>query len=124
VVTARRAEALARSRVQADVVVGSSGDTREAGKRDEFTVPPRAVVMTEGELGGSIETPEGLVRFPAPRRRKPVVGAYGAGDTFAGALTWFLACGVPLADACARAAEHGAAVLSCLDPLECQKPLE
>jgi len=41
----------------------------------------------------------------------------------AGALTWFLALGLPVAEACARAAHHGAAVLGSLEPVDAQLPL-
>ena len=57
---------------------------------------------------------------PAP----PVTGAaYGAGDSFVGALTWYLACGLSVEDACVRAGPHGAAVLRGINPLETQLPL-
>ena len=124
VVTARRSEALARSGVCADVVVGSAHDPREAGRRADYAVPPAALVMTEGALGGGIETAEGRRRFAAPRPPDRIVGAYGAGDSFAGALTWYMARGLALVDACERAARHGAAVLRGINPLEHQEPLE
>src|SRR6267142_3233107 len=53
----------------------------------------------------------------------PRGGSYGAGDSFAGALTWYAALGLSLDDACARASAHGAAVLGSLDPIEVQLPL-
>jgi ribokinase len=37
---------------------------------------------------------------------------------------WFLAAGLPVEVACARAGPHGAAVLRSLDPREGQLPLE
>jgi ribokinase len=124
VATARRREAIFRSGVQADVIVGSLLDPRERASLQDFPVPPRALVMTEGAAGGQIETAEGITRFPAPRIRPPPGGgSYGAGDSFAGALTWYLALGLPVTEACARAAHHGAAVLGSLDPLESQLPL-
>jgi ribokinase len=53
-----------------------------------------------------------------------VIGAaYGAGDTFAAALTWYVAAGLPVPEACARAGAHGAAVLAGLDPRDAQLPL-
>jgi ribokinase len=122
VVTARRRPALARAGVRADVVVGSAVDAREASTLADYPVPPGALVLTEGEAGGRVETAEGVARFPAP---PPVRGggAYGAGDSFAGALVYYLALGLPLLAACARAGEHGAAVLRGLDPREHQLPL-
>ena len=123
VVTARRQAALATSGVIADVVVGSAHDPREASALSDYAVPPRAIVMTEGGAGGYVETAAGRERFAAPPVPSRTVGAYGAGDSFAGALTWYLARGLATAEACARAAEHGAAVLRGVNPLEQQLPL-
>jgi len=123
VVTARRREALARSRVRADVVIGSVSDPREHARRDDFPEPPGALVLTAGAEGGVVETADGTRRFAAPPAAPRGGGAYGAGDSFAGALVYYLAAGLPLLDACTRAGRHGAAVLASLDPLEAQLPL-
>ena len=123
VVTARRAKALAKSGVRADVVIGSAYDLRETSTLSEYAVPPLALVMTEGGDGGYVETPSGRERFAAAPPPAHIVGAYGAGDSFAGALTWYLARGLAIADACARAAAHGAAVLGGINPLEQQMRL-
>ena len=124
IVTARRGEALARSGVRADVVVGSALDSREASRLADYAVRPGALVMTEGAKGGYIETAGGTKRFAAAEKPSGASGAYGAGDTFAGALVWYLAAGLDIEAACARAAAHGAAVLRGLNPLEHQLPLE
>ena len=51
--------------------------------------------------------------------------SYGAGDSFAGALTWYLAaCHLDIEAACARAAEHGAAVLRGVNPIANQMRLD
>jgi ribokinase len=123
VVTARRAEALAGSGVEADVVVGSGSDPREASRRDDYPVPPRMLVMTAGAEGGWIETAAGTERFPPSPAPAPVLGSYGAGDTFAAALTWYLAAGAAPREACVRAARHGAAVLRGRNPLDHQLAL-
>jgi len=123
VVTARRSEALAKSGVTADVVVGSAHDPREASTLAGYAAPPRALVMTEGAAGGYIETSHGRERFAASASPSPIIGAYGAGDSFAGALTWYIARGLAITDACARASAHGAAVLRGINPLEQQLPL-
>jgi len=123
VVTARRRAALAASGVRADVVVGSAADPREASTLADYPVPPRALVLTEGAAGGRIETAAGVVRFAAPPSPGRVASAYGAGDTFAAAMTYYLAAGLAVARACERAAPHGAAVLRALDPREGQLPL-
>ncbi|HEX4385273.1 MAG TPA: PfkB family carbohydrate kinase [Myxococcales bacterium] len=123
IVTARRQEALRKSRVRADVVVGSASDPRESCALSDFEVPPAALVLTEGKRGGRIETAAGSERFEAAAVAGAAGGAYGAGDSFAGALVYFLAAGLPVAKACARASEYGAAVLGGLEPLSVQKVL-
>jgi ribokinase len=123
VVTARRRPALVRSGVRADVVVGSALDPRESSVLADYTVAPGALVLTEGAKGGRIETASGAVRFPAPPPPERTVAAYGAGDTFAGALTYYLAAGMPLESACERAGHHAVAVLGGLDPRDRQLPL-
>jgi len=122
VVAARRRECMAAAGVAIDLVVGSRVDPREMATRADFAVPPAAVVMTDGARGGSVETAGGVTRFDSPRV-EAVVGSYGAGDSFAAALTYFVASGLGVADAAARAAHHGAAVVASLDPLAAQKPL-
>lgn len=121
VVTARRAAVLAAAAVAADVVVGSVNDPRESA--NAYPVPPRAIVLTDGRRGGRIMTAAGSEAFAAPPPPPRIVGSYGAGDSFAGALTWYLVAGLPLKDACERAGAHGAAVLAGIDPLQHQLPL-
>lgn len=117
VVTARRRPALVRSGVRADVVVGSRLDAREVSTLADYPVPPSALVLTEGAAGGTIETAAGVERFPAPAAPPDAAGgAYGAGDSFAAALVFHLAAGLPLREACVRAGPHGAAVLRGADP--------
>jgi ribokinase len=90
----------------------------------DYAVPPKALVMTEGAAGGRIETARGVTRFAAPPAPPMTGAAYGAGDSFVGALTWYLASGLSVEDACVRAGPHGAAVLRGINPLENQLPLE
>jgi ribokinase len=123
VVAARRRGALAASGVRADVVVGSAVDPREASALADYPVPPGALVMTEGAAGGRVEQASGVERFAPPPRVHATGAAYGAGDSFAGALTFYLACGLSVLDACALAGPHGAAVLAGLDPRATQLPL-
>lgn len=124
IVTARRADALRRSGVRADVIVGSAADPREASHLADYPMPPAALVMTKGDDGGTIETADGTAIFPPGRAPETFVGSYGAGDSFAGALTWYLARGLPIVEACTRAGEHGAAVLRGANPVEFQLALE
>ena len=121
VVTARRAAVVAAAGIEVDVAVGSLNDPREAN--NAYPVPPRAIVLTDGARGGRIDTAAGSERFAAPPKPPRIVGSYGAGDSFAGALTWYLVAGLSLPDACARAGAHGAAVLAGIDPMRHQLPL-
>jgi ribokinase len=123
VVTARRAHVLEAAGVRADVVVGSVRDPRENRPRGAYTSPPGALVLTDGGNGGTVATATSTTTFRAPKLERPKVGEYGAGDTFAAALTWYLATGAPVVEACERAAHHGAAVLLGLNPIEHQKRL-
>jgi ribokinase len=123
VVTARRAASLAKAGVEADLVVGSANDPREASRRADYPVPPRVLVMTEGARGGFVETTGGIARFEAPRLATPPIGSYGAGDTFAAALTWYVAAGVDPVEACTRAGVHAAAVLHSTEPISAHRPL-
>lgn len=122
VVTARRAAVIAASGVEVDVAVGSLNDPREAA--NDYPIPPRALVLTDGPRGGVVRTAAGEERFAAPPSPPRFVGSYGAGDSFAGALTWYLVAGHPIRDACGRAGAHGAAVLAGIDPLPNQLPLK
>jgi ribokinase len=123
VVTARRAAVLAAAGVAPDVIVGSSGDPREDAPLSAYAPAPGALVLTDGprpirvlraDAVASIEPP------PAPGR---VLGDYGAGDSFAAALTYFLAGGLSVEEACARAAPYGGAVLRAMDPRDGQRDL-
>jgi ribokinase len=121
VVTARRAAVVAAAGVVVDVVVGSLNDPRESA--NAYPVAPRALVLTNGGADGRIDTAAGSEPFRAAPSPPRIVGSYGAGDSFAGALTWYLAAGLALKDACERAGAHGAAVLRGVNPLEHQLPL-
>jgi ribokinase len=122
VATARRRDCIIASGVALDVIVGSTSDPRERSTRADYPVPPTAVIMTEGARGGTVETAAGVTRFAAPSVEARG-GAYGAGDSFAGALTYYLAAGLAPAAAAERAAHHGAAVVSSFDPLTAQLAL-
>jgi ribokinase len=126
VVTARRRPALLRSGVRPDIVVGSAVDAREACTLADFppALRPAALVLTEGAAGGAVYTESGSQRFLAAAAAPRAGGAYGAGDSFAGALTYFVASGLPVLEACTRAGHFGAAVLGSLDPLEAQARIE
>lgn len=121
--TARRRAAIEASGVELDAVLGSVADPRERAARRDFAPPPGALVMTEGARGGRVETAAGVARYPATPAGDATGGAYGAGDSFAGAFTYHLAAGHGPLEAARRAAAAGAAALGALDPLEAQMPL-
>jgi ribokinase len=122
VATARRRDCIAAAGIAPDVIVGSRVDPRERGTRASYPLPPTALVMTEGSHGGTVETAEGVTRFAAPSVAA-IRGSYGAGDSFAAALTYHLAAGLDAHAAAERAAHHGAAVVASLDPLPAQLAL-
>jgi ribokinase len=123
VATARRREAIAASGVELDAIVGSRGDPREVSERADWSRPPAALIMTEHPRGGVVETEVGRARFATPHVASIDGGTYGAGDSFAAALVYFLAGGLDPLEAASRAAPHGAAVLSQLDPRAAQRPI-
>ncbi len=123
VVTARRAAVLQAAAVAAEVVVGSLSDPRENAPLDSYAPPPEALVLTDGPRAVRIFTKHDTATVAAPPPPPQVLGDYGAGDSFAGALTFFLAHDLPVAEACRRAGPFGAAVLRGIDPLPNQLAL-
>jgi ribokinase len=122
VATARRAPVLRAARVVPDVIVGSVSDPRENAPFDSYDPAPSALVLTDGPRAIRIERAK-AVSHVAPHVVQEIKGDYGAGDSFAGALTFFLAHGCTVEDACRRAAPFGAAVLRGTDPLLVQDDL-
>lgn len=124
-VTSRALPALAASQVRADVVVGSARDPAERFETDTLSHLPELVVRTKGLAGGTWEGQgasgrwKGVVGF---RDGEPILGgdAYGAGDSFAAALTFALAQGMSVTDAVALAARCGAACVNGRGPYEAQ----
>jgi ribokinase len=123
VVTARRSEALRAAAVAPDVVVGSVADPRENHPFASYDPAPGALVLTDGPRPVRVVRGADVTLVDAPRTPERVVGDYGAGDSFAAALTFYLAHGLSVEHACLRAGPFGAAVLRGIDPLEQQEPL-
>jgi ribokinase len=123
VVTARRRPALLSAAVAPDVIVGSVSDPRENAGLDAYDPAPGALVLTDGPRAVRVLRPGGAALVDPPPAPDRVAGDYGAGDSFAAALTFFLAHGLDVEDACRRAGPHGAAVLGGIDPLSGQRPL-
>jgi ribokinase len=123
VVSARRNLAQAAAAVTPDVVVGSVQDPRENRELAAYDPAPDALVLTDGPRPIRVARRAGVTLVDAPPAPRDLVGDYGAGDSFAAALTFFLAHGLSAEQACARAGPYGSAVLSGLDPLEVQTQL-
>jgi len=109
VASVRAREALVQSGIQVDVLVASANDKGELYERGEFDPHPRWVVRTDGARGGTLETEDGTVtKWTSEPPTAEKVDSYGAGDTFAGGLTYGLARGFPIETAIAFAAFCGA----------------
>ncbi|WP_104979020.1 PfkB family carbohydrate kinase [Sorangium cellulosum] len=123
VVTARRSAVLRAAAVAPDVILGSVADPRENAALDTYDPCPGALVLTDGPRPVRVFRRGGTELIDAPPAPDRVVGDYGAGDSFAGALTFFLAHGLSVEEGCRRAGAHGAAVLRGIDPSETQVEL-
>jgi ribokinase len=121
VATIRAREAFADSDVELDVLVASADDRGERYSSGMIEPPPRAVVLTSGAEGGVVEEAGGSVsRWSAPPLPGPLVDTYGAGDSFAGGLTFGLASGLPIGEAVELGARCGAACVTGRGPYEGQ----
>lgn len=123
VVTARRSAAIRSAAIAPDVIIGSLADPRENAAIDTYEPSPGALVLTDGPRTVRIFRREGVTLIDPPPAPARVLGDYGAGDSFAGAVTFFLAHGLSIEEACRRAGPHGAAVLRGIDPMETQSDL-
>jgi ribokinase len=108
VATARELPTLQLAGIELDALVASGVDEGERHQPGDLDPPPRLFVSTSGALGGWAQ-PGGP--FRAAPIAGPIEDAYGAGDSFAAALTFALAEGRPSPDAIAFASERGAAAL-------------
>jgi ribokinase len=112
VATPRELATLQEAAVQLDVLVGSARDAGERYEPGDLEPAPRVVVATEGRDGGSYESEEDSGRFAATRVPGELADTYGAGDSFAAALTYALAAGKPLDKALAIASAEGAKAMT------------
>jgi ribokinase len=109
VATPRTGDALSGAGVRLDVLVRSGSDAGEDVDPATIDPPPRIVVTTLGGEGGRWDGETGSGTWepqPLPGAR---ADAYGAGDSFAAALTTGLAAGLDIADAVRLGARSGAA---------------
>lgn len=113
VATPRARDALTASGVELDVLVRSGGDAGESDDPEKLGWRTKLVVTTHGAQGGSFAAAEGKTStFHAAPLPGPIVDAYGAGDSFAGALTYALGAGLEVQEAVALASRCGAANLT------------
>lgn len=119
--TARVLSVLKDAQIELDALVGSALDPSEVYVVGDLDPPPRLVVRTEGDKGGTFEVRGGHTERFSPA---PIPGAlidrYGAGDSFAGGLTYALGRGRSPVDAVTLAARCGAAALTGRGPYEGQ----
>jgi ribokinase len=113
VASTRAIETLAAAGVEIDVLVASAKDTGERYAPGDIEPPPVAVVRTAGAAGGSLEFGDGRAsHWAAAPLPGPPVDSYGAGDSFAGGLTYGLAQDRSPEEALALAARCGAASMT------------
>ncbi len=92
--TPRERATLAPAAVPLDVVVGSGQDPAERCSPPDFDPEPGLLVQTAGSEGGEYWERGGEPRrYAAVQPPGPLADSYGAGDTFAAALTFALARG-------------------------------
>jgi ribokinase len=121
VATSRALDVVRTSKVRLDALVGSDSDPDEFYEPGSLDPSPALVVMTAGSSGGRYWTsPADERTFDALEAPGPVIDRYGAGDSFAGGLTFALAAGASPPAAVAFAARCGAAVLTATGPYKGQ----
>jgi ribokinase len=121
VATSRVFPLLVEAHIELDAVVRSAVDPGELFVEGKMDPPPRLVVATEGHEGGTYEGAEGRTgSWAAATLSGPVVDTYGAGDSFAGGLTFALGAGLDVDRALALAARCGAACITGRGPYEAQ----
>jgi ribokinase len=109
VATPRAGATLRAAGVKLDVLVRSADDPGEKAVGDDLDPPPHYIVSTRGRAGGRWVGEDHTtgnwksVDLPGPKG-----DAYGAGDSFAGALTFGLGSGLDIDGALGLAARAGA----------------
>ena len=117
--TPRELATLAPAAIPLDVVVGSGQDPAERCSMSDFSPEPELLVQTAGSDGGEYwERGGGTRRYAAVSPPAPIADSYGAGDTFAAALTFALARGDEAEDALAFAARAAAVCITGRGPYE------
>ena len=121
VASPRAGRVLHEEGVRLDALVYSDGDELETAFARALDPPPTLLVATRGAEGGRYETAQGSrgswAAAPLPG---PIADTYGAGDSFAAALTFALAQRRDPEAALALAARAGAICLTGRGPYEKQ----
>jgi ribokinase len=121
VATARSLDTLKEAGVQLDVLVHSSDDANERYEAGQLDPEPKLVVATAGSKGGTWTSAERRTgSYHAAPLPGPVVATYGAGDSFAAALTYAMGAGYSVEDALAVASRCAAAKVTGRPPFEGQ----
>lgn len=121
VASPRAGRVLHEEKVRLDAMVFSDRDELEITFARALDPPPTLLVATRGAEGGSYETAQGeRGTWPAAPLPGPIADSYGAGDSFAAALTFGLAQGRDPVGALAIAARAGAVCLTGNGPYERQ----
>jgi ribokinase len=119
--SARALDTLVSSGVELDVLVASGKDAGERYRRGQLEPSPHYVVRTMGAAGGGWESADGSEgsweSTPLPG---PLVDVYGAGDSFAGGLTYGMCESGDIAGAVRLGARCGAACATGRGPYEGQ----
>jgi ribokinase len=109
VATPRAGEPLRRAGTKLDVLVRSATDPGETALGDDLDPPPHYIVSTGGKAGGQwVGEDHTTGNWQSSELPGPKGDAYGAGDSFAGGLTWGLAAGMDIDAALQLAARCGA----------------
>jgi ribokinase len=121
VASPRAGRVLHEEGVRLDALVFSDRDELEIAFASALDPTPTLLVATRGADGGRYETAQGQTGTWAPAPLPgPIADTYGAGDSFAAALTFALAKGLEPSSALALAARAGAACLTGRGPYEGQ----
>ncbi len=121
VASPRAGRVLSDGGVKLDALVFSDADDLERGFARTLDPRPGLLVATSGAGGGRYEAAGGASgRWPAAAPPGPIADAYGAGDSFAAALTYALAEGREPEAALGLAARAGAACMTGRGPYEGQ----
>jgi ribokinase len=121
VASPRAGRVLHEEGVRLDALVFSDRDELEIAFARALDPSPTLLVATRGADGGRYETAHGQTgTWPPAPLPGPIADTYGAGDSFAAALTFALAQGLEPSAALALAARAGAACLTGRGPYEGQ----